>query len=215
MNFDISRKRMVDAQIIARGVKDQRVIDAMLKAPRHFFVQEAMAAQAYNDTSLPIGEKQTISQPYIVALMTEMLELQGSERVLEIGTGSGYQAAVLSYLVKRVYTVERIPQLASRARKLFDKLGLTNIAMKIDDGTLGWSSEAPFEAIIVTAGAPLVPEELAIQLATGGRMVIPVGDRINQELVKLVKQEDGSLVSESSVKCRFVSLIGKSGWQEN
>lgn len=214
MNFDISRKRMVDAQIIARGVKDQRVIDAMLKAPRHLFVQEAMAAQAYNDTSLPIGEKQTISQPYIVALMTELLELRGSERVLEIGTGSGYQAAVLSYLAKRVYTVERIPQLASRARKQFDILGLTNIAMKIDDGTLGWSSEAPFDAIIVTAGAPFVPEELATQLATGGRLVIPVGDRINQELVRLVKQEDGSLVSEHSVKCRFVNLIGKDGWQE-
>jgi len=134
MNFDISRKRMVETQIIARGVTDRRVIDAMLKLPRHLFVQEAMASQAYNDTSLPIGEKQTISQPYMVALMTEMLELTGRERVLEIGTGSGYQAALLSQVAARVYTIERIPSLASRARKLFDSMGFTNISMKIDDG---------------------------------------------------------------------------------
>jgi protein-L-isoaspartate(D-aspartate) O-methyltransferase len=214
MNFDISRKRMVDTQLIARGIADRRVIEAMLKIPRHLFVQEAMAAQAYNDTSLPIGEKQTISQPYMVALMTELLALSGGETVLEIGTGSGYQAAVLSQLVRRVYTIERLPQLATRARRLFDELGLTNIAMKIDDGTVGWSTEAPFDAVIVTAGAPDIPEALVSQLAAGGRLVIPVGDQLDQELVRLVKSEDGTLLQEKSVPCRFVRLIGKDGWSE-
>jgi len=215
MNFDISRKKMVDTQIIARGIKDRRVIEAMLKTPRHLFVQEAMASQAYNDTSLPIGDKQTISQPHMVALMTEMLELAGSETVLEIGTGSGYQAAVLSCLARRVCTIERIPSLAAKARRLFDTLGLTNIAMKIDDGTVGWAAEAPFDAIIVTAGAPDIPEALVSQLAAGGRLIIPVGDQTDQELVRLVKNEDGTLSQETSVACRFVRLIGKDGWSEN
>ena len=215
MNFDISRKKMVDTQIIARGIKDRRVIEAMLKTPRHLFVQEAMASQAYNDTSLPIGDKQTISQPHMVALMTEMLELAGSETVLEIGTGSGYQAAVLSCLARRVCTIERIPSLAAKARRLFDTLGLTNIAMKIDDGTVGWAAEAPFDAIIVTAGAPDIPEALVSQLAAGGRLIIPVGDQTDQELVRLVKNEDGTLSQEKSLACRFVRLIGKDGWSEN
>lgn len=206
---------MVDSQIIARGIKDQRVIEAMLKTPRHLFVQEAMASQAYNDTSLPIGDKQTISQPYMVALMTELLSLEGSETVLEIGTGSGYQAAVLSHVARRVLTIERIPRLAARARRLFDSLGLTNLAMKIDDGTVGWAGEAPFDAIIVTAGAPDIPESLVRQLAVGGRLVIPVGDQLNQQLVRLVKNEDGTLTQEKSVACRFVKLIGKDGWSEN
>jgi protein-L-isoaspartate(D-aspartate) O-methyltransferase len=206
---------MVDTQLIARGVKDRRVIEAMLKTPRHLFVQEAMAAQAYNDNSLPIGEKQTISQPYMVALMSELLALNGSETVLEIGTGSGYQAAVLSLLARRVCTVERIPQLATKARRLFDSLGLTNIAMKIDDGTVGWAAEAPFAAIIVTAGAPDVPQELVDQLAVGGRLVIPVGDEQDQELLRIVKNADGSVTEEKSVACRFVRLIGKAGWSEN
>jgi protein-L-isoaspartate(D-aspartate) O-methyltransferase len=212
MNFDISRRRMVETQVVARGIKDRRVIDAMLKIPRHLFVQEAMASQAYNDTSLPIGEKQTISQPYIVALMTELLELKGSERVLEIGTGSGYQAALLSCLVDRVYTIERIPSLASTARKLFDTLGLTNISMKIDDGTVGWDSEAPFDAIIVTAGAPDLPEQLFQQLVTGGRLLVPVGDLDSQELTLATKAEDGSRIVEMSIPCKFVKLIGKDGW---
>jgi len=206
---------MVETQIVARGVSDRRVIEAMLKTPRHLFVQEAMASQAYNDTSLPIGDKQTISQPYMVALMTEMLALQGNETVLEIGTGSGYQAAILSALARRVCTIERIPALAATARRLFDALGLTNIAMKIDDGTVGWAGEAPFEAIIVTAGAPDIPEALVSQLAAGGRLIIPVGDQLNQELVRLVRNEDGTLSQEKSVACRFVRLIGRNGWSEN
>jgi protein-L-isoaspartate(D-aspartate) O-methyltransferase len=212
MNFDVSRKRMVETQIIARGIKDQRVLDAMLKVPRHLFVQEAMSGQAYSDTSLPIGERQTISQPYMVAIMSELLELEGSETVLEIGTGSGYQAAVLSYLAKRVCTIERIPTLASRARKLFDTLGLTNIAMKIDDGTIGWEAESPFDAVIVTAGAPEVPDALVEQLAVEGRLVIPVGDHLSQVLYRIRKKVDGSLLRESSVGCRFVKLIGRNGW---
>lgn len=212
MNLDISRKRMVESQIVARGVKDRRVIDAMLKVPRHLFVQEAMASQAYSDTSLPIGEKQTISQPYMVALMSELLELKGGERVLEIGTGSGYQAAVLSHLAGRVYTIERIPSLASRARKLFDALGLTNISMKIDDGTVGWESEGLFDAIIVTAGAPDIPHALVEQLVVGGCLVIPVGDQQEQVLYRARKLEDGTVAREKSIPCRFVKLIGRDGW---
>ena len=212
MNHDFARKRMVDTQLVARGIKDIRVVEAMLKVPRHLFVQEAMAAQAYSDSSLPIGEKQTISQPYMVALMTELLELSGVENVLEIGTGSGYQAAVLAQLVKRVYTIERIPSLAAMARRIFDTLGLTNIAMKIDDGTVGWEKEAPFDAIIVTAGSPDIPSSLLDQLAPLGRLVIPVGDQNEQILYRLRKMEDNSISSETSVGCRFVKLIGKDGW---
>lgn len=212
MNLDIARRKMVETQIVARGIKDRRVLDAMLKVPRHLFVQEAMAGQAYNDTSLPIGDRQTISQPYMVALMSELLDLKGVERVLEIGTGSGYQAAVLSHLARRVYSIERIPSLASRARKLFDSLGLTNISMKIDDGTLGWESEGPFDAIIVTAGAPDIPQALFQQLTAGGCLVIPVGDQQEQVLYRIRKQEDGTVDREKSIPCRFVKLIGRDGW---
>lgn len=203
---------MVETQIVARGVTDRRVIDAMLKLPRHLFVQEAMASQAYNDTSLPIGEKQTISQPYMVAVMTEMLQLTGVERVLEIGTGSGYQAALLSQLVRRVYTIERIPSLASRSRKIFDTLGLTNIAMKIDDGSIGWAAEAPFDAIIVTAGAPEIPQGLIGQLTPEGRLLVPVGDHDSQLLTLVRKSPDGGITVEKSTPCRFVKLIGSEGW---
>jgi protein-L-isoaspartate(D-aspartate) O-methyltransferase len=189
------------------------VIDAMLKIPRHLFVEEAMAAQAYNDNPLPIGERQTISQPYMVALMSELLELKGKERVLEIGTGSGYQAAVLAVLADRVYTMERIRPLAMRARKVLDSLGLLNVNIKVDDGTCGWEEEAPFDAIIVTAGAPEIPEALVKQLAPGGRLVLPVGNQISQTLVKVLKGQDGALSVEQSIGCRFVKLIGKHGWE--
>lgn len=216
MNFEIARKRMVQEQIISRGVSDRRVIDAMLKIPRHIFVQEAFAAQAYSDTPLPIGEKQTISQPYIVALMTEMLALNGTEKVLEIGTGSGYQTALLATLAQRVCTAERIRPLAMRARKCLDSLGLFNVMLRINDSEgspIGWQEEAPFDAILVTAGAPEVPTVLTDQLAINGRLVIPVGNEADQRLLRIVKDADGTLQTEASVGCRFVPLIGRQGWQ--
>jgi protein-L-isoaspartate(D-aspartate) O-methyltransferase len=211
-NYAIARKRMVESQIIARGIKDRSVIEAMLKVPRHIFVEEAISAQSYSDTSLPIGEKQTISQPYMVALMTELLQLKGSDKVLEIGTGSGYQAAVLATITKRVYTVERIRSLALRARKALDSLVLLNVNIKIEDGTDGWATEAPFDAIVVTAGAPDIPQTLIAQLNVGGRLVIPVGNQYEQTLVRIIKRPDGSISCENSVGCRFVKLIGKLGW---
>lgn len=220
MNFAIARKKMVD-QIVTpsssdrQPVRDRRVIEAMLKIPRHIFVQEAFAMQAYNDTSLPIGDKQTISQPYIVALMTEMLSLSGHEKVLEIGTGSGYQTALLATLAERVCTLERIRPLALRARKCLDSLKLFNIMLKInesDNSPIGWEEEAPFDAIIVTAGAPEVPSILTDQLAIGGRLVIPVGSESEQRLIRIVKREDGTLETTTTTPCRFVPLIGKQGW---
>ena len=216
MNFDILRKKMVQEQIVARGICDRRVIDAMLKIPRHIFVQEAFAAQAYNDKALPIGEKQTISQPYIVALMTEKLALTGKEKVLEIGTGSGYQTSLLATLADRIYSAERIRPLALRARKCLDSLKLFNVQLRINDtagSPIGWEEEAPFDAIIVTAGAPDIPTILLDQLAPGGRLVIPVGSDSEQQLLTIIKGEDGELFQESSVSCRFVPLIGTQGWQ--
>jgi protein-L-isoaspartate(D-aspartate) O-methyltransferase len=212
INLDNARKRMGETQIVARGITDRRLIDAMLKVPRHIFVEEAMAAQSYSDTPLPIGEKQTISQPYMVALMTELLGLKGTERVLEIGTGSGYQTALLALLADRVYTIERIRPLALKARKALDSLGLLNVNLKIDDGTRGWESEAPFDAIIVTAGAPDVPGNLVDQLDLGGRLVIPVGTQWEQTLVRVVKESDDTITREESIKCRFVKLMGEFGW---
>ncbi len=221
MNYEIARKKMVQEQIVnpvsgdRSPVTDRRVIDAILKIPRHIFVQEAFAAQAYSDTPLPIGEKQTISQPYMVALMTEMLALTGTEKVLEIGTGSGYQAAVLAMLADRVCTVERIRPLALRARKCLDSLKLFNVMLRIndsDDSPVGWQEESPFDAIMVTAGAPGIPSVLTDQLAIGGRLVIPVGSEAEQRLVKVVKCADGTLETVASIGCRFVPLIGRQGW---
>ncbi len=221
MNYDIARKKMVQEQIASppgdrRPVTDRRVIDAMLKIPRHIFVQEAFAIQAYNDSSLPIGEKQTISQPYMVALMTEMLALTGSERVLEIGTGSGYQTALLATLADRVYTIERIRPLALNARKCLDSLGLFNVMLTIndsEDSPIGWEEQAPFDAILVTAGAPQIPDILTSQLAAGGRLVIPVGSENDQRLVRVVKDADGELNTDITIGCRFVPLIGRQGWR--
>jgi protein-L-isoaspartate(D-aspartate) O-methyltransferase len=212
MNLETARKRMVATQIVARGINDNRLIDALLKVPRHIFVEEAMAIQAYSDSPLPIGEKQTISQPYMVALMTELLCLNGSEKVLEIGTGSGYQTAILAKLAARVYTIERIRSLALKARRALDSLGFLNINIRTDDGSGGWQDEAPFDAILVTAGAPDVPQCLIDQLDKGGRLVIPVGNQSEQTLVKFTKGEDGSLTREDCVNCRFVKLIGQFGW---
>lgn len=221
MNFDIARRKMVQEQIVRpmagdrQPVTDRRVIDAMLKIPRHIFVQEAMALQSYNDSPLPIGEKQTISQPYMVALMTELLGLTGTEKVLEIGTGSGYQTAILATLAERVCTVERIRPLALRARKCLDSLGLFNVMLRINDSEgspIGWDDEAPFDAILVTAGAPAVPEVLTEQLAVGGCLVIPVGGEEVQQLLKIVKHDNGTLETVESIGCRFVPLIGRQGW---
>lgn len=211
--FEITRKRMVQEQIIARGITTPRVIETLLKIPRHLFVQEAMADQAYSDGALPIGEKQTISQPFMVALMTDLLELKPQDHVLEIGTGSGYQTAVLASLCRRVYTIERIRPLAMQARKVLDSLHLLNVNIKVGDGTLGWPEEAPFDAILVTAGAPAVPDALAAQLVPGGRLVIPVGDEASQTILRIRKEPDGSLTRETGVGCRFVPLIGQQGWQ--
>lgn len=215
LNFEIARKKMVQEQIINRGITNPLIIDAFLKIPRHLFVQEAMAAQAYSDSPLPIGEKQTISQPYMVAYMTDLLNLSGNEQILEIGTGSGYQTAILASLVKRVSTIERIRSLAMQARKVLDSLHLLNINIKIGDGTLGWPEEGPFDAILVTAGAPAVPEKVAAQLAPGGRLIIPVGDESSQTIIRIIKEKDGSLTRETGIGCRFVPLIGQEGWQTN
>ena len=209
--FAINRERMIEEQLVPRGIGDPRVLEAMRQVPRHLFVEDAMQAHAYGDFPLPIGSGQTISQPYIVALMTEALQLKGTERVLEIGTGSGYQAAILSRLCLRVYTIERIDALVGRARRVFDRLRYHNIVSRIDDGTEGWSAEAPFDGILVTAGGPRIPDPLLAQLADPGRLVIPVGDQGVQDL-QLVEKRDGGLTVRTIEQVRFVDLIGAYGW---
>ncbi len=206
-----ARERMVAEQLIPRGIKDPKVLDAMTRVPRNLFTGGETADQAYADRPLPIGEGQTISQPYIVALMTEALELKGIEKTLEIGTGSGYQTAILAKLSSQVYTVERISELQIKARETLESLGYANIFFKTFDGTLGWEEKKPYNAILVTAGAPRIPAPLIDQLAEGGRMVIPIGDRFAQELIKLHKQ-NGNVTSESLGGCRFVALLGEYGW---
>ena len=212
MKFKRLREKMVTKQIEARGVSDFRVLEAMRKVPRHLFVGEALQDQAYGDFPLPIGEGQTISQPYIVAEMTEALELTQDDRVLEIGTGSGYQTAILAEIAFRVYTIERVRPLFIRARKLLDELGYHNVVARCSDGTLGWQDESPFDAIIVTAGAPGIPEKLVGQLSIGGRLVIPVGDRFSQTLFQIRRDEDG-VHKRDLGGCRFVKLIGENGWK--
>ena len=209
--YVIARARMVREQLVFRDINDEKVLAAMQTVPRHLFVDEALHHQAYGDHPLPIGEGQTISQPYIVALMTQMLQLTGTEKVLEIGTGCGYQTAILSSLCERIYTVERIKKLLARARRTFDIVHCFNIISKVADGTLGWPQEGPFDAIIVTAGGPCVPEALISQLADPGRLMIPVGDREKQTLV-LVTREEGEVRQEEMETVRFVSLIGSQGW---
>jgi len=211
--YRIARERMVETQIKARGISDERVLQAMLKVPRHLFVDEALRDQAYGDFPLPIGEGQTISQPYIVALMTEALELKGNERVLEVGTGSGYQTAILAELALWVYTIEKYPTLLERAKKILLNLGYKNISFKLGDGSLGWKEAAPFDAIIVTAAAPKIPPPLVDQLLEGGRIVIPVGDAFSQMLIKGVKK-GGKLYTQSLEPVRFVKLVGAYGFKE-
>jgi protein-L-isoaspartate(D-aspartate) O-methyltransferase len=206
---------MVDSQIRSRGVRDVRVLKALEKVPRHLFVDEGLVDQAYNDNPLPIGDKQTISQPYIVALMTEALELKGGEKVLELGTGSGYQAAILAELADRVFTIERIAPLAQKARKMLESLNYYNVVIRVGDGTYGWREESPFDAILVAAGSPSIPRMLVDQLVVGGRLVIPVGGRHAQNLVKLTRLSENpdDVKKEDLGGCRFVDLIGEHGWK--
>ncbi len=213
MDFSRAINRMVDEQIVSRGIKDLRVIEVMREISRHLFVEEALQSQAYNDYPLPIGYGQTISQPYMVALMTEGLELRGHESVLEIGTGSGYQTAILAKLAEKIYSIERISDLAATARKILDELNCFNVEIKIFDGTYGWKEKSPFDAIMVTAGAPEIPQPLVDQLAVGGRMVIPVGEAGLQDLFQVVRNEEG-LIKKNLGGCRFVKLIGKYGWED-
>jgi protein-L-isoaspartate(D-aspartate) O-methyltransferase len=211
MDFAIPRERMVADQLVRRGIRDSRVLGAMGKVPRHRFVDEALSTRAYGDYPLPIGERQTISQPYMVALMTEALELSGYERVLEVGTGSGYQTAILAELCSKVYSVERIKSLADRAIRTLDALGYYNVLVRIGDGSLGWPEEAPFDAVLVAAAAPAVPEALLAQMGLQGRLVLPVGDAYSQVLRKAVRREDGVHWTDHG-GCVFVKLIGEQAW---
>jgi protein-L-isoaspartate(D-aspartate) O-methyltransferase len=211
-DFALARRKMVKEQLVARRIKDKRILNAMMKVPRHLFVEEGLWHQAYSDFPLPIGQGQTISQPYIVALMTEALQLKGDEKVLEVGTGSGYQAAILAELTKQIFSIERISSMASKARKILDELGYANVLIRVSDGTYGWEEEAPFDGIIVTAGAPEIPLTLVEQLNMGGRLVIPVGDEHSQVLLKVVKKERG-YHEEDLGGVRFVKLIGDHGWK--
>jgi protein-L-isoaspartate(D-aspartate) O-methyltransferase len=206
------RQQMVET-LVERGIRDNKVLNVFRKVPRHLFLDEALWPQAYSDHPLPIGEKQTISQPYIVALMTEALQLTGREKVLEIGTGSGYQTAILAELADRVYSIERIPGLAKRARKILDDLKYTNVIIRVGDGTEGWRSERPFSGIIVTAAAPDAPDPLMQQLAIEGRLIIPIGDEQFQDLMLYVKEGEDRYREENYGGCRFVKLIGEHGWK--
>ncbi len=211
-HFRIARERMVEKQIAARGIHDKRVLEAMKKVPRHLFVDEALRDQAYGDFPLPIGHGQTISQPYIVARMTEELGLRGDEKVLEVGTGSGYQTAILAELARQVFSIERIPSLLQRARQILDKLGYHNVMIKLDDGTWGWKEHAPYDAILVTAGSPVIPTPLLDQLKDPGVMVVPVGDEYSQTLTKITKK-NGKVDTDYLEGVRFVKLIGDHGWR--
>jgi len=209
--FELPRGRMVAEQLERRGIRDPRVLRAVAKVPRHMFVEEALVGRAYGDHPLPIGEGQTISQPYMVALMSEALELAGHERVLEIGTGSGYQTAILAELCGKVFTVERLKSLSDRAMRRLDELGYYNVLARVGDGSMGWREEAPFDAVMVTAAAPDVPAALLDQLMVKGRLVIPVGDAQTQVLRKCVR-EDNDLRWTDLGGCVFVKLIGQQGW---
>jgi protein-L-isoaspartate(D-aspartate) O-methyltransferase len=207
------REAMVRVQLIPRGIHDQRVLNAMKTVPRHLFVPESLRDQAYRDSPLPIGEGQTISQPYIVAAMTQALDLHPEDRILEIGTGTAYQTAILAELAGQVFSIESLCTLLERARRILDGQGYTNIITQCGDGTLGWPEHSPYNAIMVTAGAPQVPSALVRQLAVGGRLLIPVGDALSQNLLKITNTADG-LTEETLGGCRFVKLVGAQGWQE-
>jgi protein-L-isoaspartate(D-aspartate) O-methyltransferase len=204
---------MVQEQLIARGIQDRRLMEAMRRIPRHLFVDPGLINRAYDDSALPIGEKQTLSQPYMAAKMTEALRLTGKEKVLEIGTGSGYQTALLAELCFNVFSVEKIRALSRKARKLLDRLEYHNIALHVGDGTIGWSEHAPYDSIIVAASAPDLPRPLLEQLSVGGKLIIPIGDDESQAL-KLVQRERIGFHEEDLGECRFVKLWGKFAWQE-
>ncbi len=209
----LARQTMVRDQIMARGIKDKKILKAFTDVPRHKFVEDYLKYKAYDDYPLSIGFGQTISQPYMVAIMTEALMLKPESKVLEIGTGSGYQAAILSKLANFVYSIERLAPLASRARKTLDELGIFNVHIIIGDGSKGYTREAPFDRIIVTAGAPYTPEALIEQLAPEGMLVIPVGDQYLQDLKRITRKKNG-IKTESLGGCRFVKLIGENGWKD-
>ena len=211
-DFAHLRELMVDRHVAARGVTDPRVLQAMREVPRHLFVPTLVAAKAYGPGALPIGAKQTISQPYIVARMLELLELRGTEKVLEVGTGTGYQAVVLSKLCAKVFSIERVNELALRAAELIRELKIYNASVKVFDGTYGWSDQAPFDRIIVAAAAPGVPEPLVQQLARGGKMVIPIGPEGKQRLARVTRVGTG-IQAEDCGAAEFVPLVGKFGWQ--
>jgi protein-L-isoaspartate(D-aspartate) O-methyltransferase len=213
VNWERARRRMVEEQIRARGVRDPRVLAALCRVPRHLFVEEALRDRSYLDQALPIGERQTISQPFMVAVMSEALELAGTERVLEVGTGSGYQTAVLAELAESVFSIERIASLAIQARSRLESLGYYNVLVQIGDGTIGWNEHAPYDAILVTAASPRIPRPLVEQLRVGGRLVLPLGEEGEQVLVRLRKEPSGRLAEEVLGGCRFVKLIGRHGWE--
>jgi protein-L-isoaspartate(D-aspartate) O-methyltransferase len=211
IDYQAVRAKLIEH--ISCEIRDRRVLEVMARLPREKFVPPELRCQAYEDKPLPIGAGQTISQPYIIALMTEALELAGREKVLELGTGSGYQTAILAELARKVISVERLPELVESAKKLLKELGYTNIEIHLAEETLGWQRGAPYDAIMVTAGAPDIPEDLLNQLVIGGRMIIPTGSRYMQELCKVTKRQDGHTVQNLG-GCRFVSLIGKNAWQK-
>lgn len=210
-DFATARRRMVTSQLLARGVRDAEVLRALGRVPRHLFVDDALRERAYGDSALPIGHGQTISQPFMVAAMTQALLLQGGERVLEIGTGSGYQTAVLAEIADQVFSIERLAPLHRRARALLDRLGYHRVVLRLGDGTLGWPEHGPYDAILVTAGAPYVPSALRGQLRRGGRLVLPVGRRDRQSLLRITRGDEEDR-TESLGDCVFVSLVGKDGW---
>jgi protein-L-isoaspartate(D-aspartate) O-methyltransferase len=214
MDFNKLREQMVKTQLISRGIKDKNVLDAMSRVPRHLFVEDTMVSSAYGDMALPIGDGQTISQPYMVAVMTELLELNGVEIVLEIGTGSGYQGAVLAELAREVYTIERLPSVAERAMDTLRALSYNNIHVKVGDGSRGWPEQAPFDRIIITAASPKVPPPLIEQLTIGGILLLPIGTRSSQTLLKIKKKESGQ-TEEYHTPCVFVPLVGKYGWDSD
>jgi len=213
VNYLKAREQMVQEQLVSRGIKDPRVLRAMAKVPRHLFLESELWDQAYEDHPLPIGAHQTISQPYMVALMVDALALKGTERVLEVGTGSGYAAAVLSELCAEVFSVEAVEELASKARTLLSHLGYTNVSVLLGDGTLGWEEHSPYDAVVISAAAPGIPRPLIEQLRIPGYLVFPMGEKELQTLVRVRKDTEG-IREEYLGDCHFVKLTGKYGWED-